>query len=387
MPSPSVVFLRITGTTIGHFQYAKYVDSLFESRLSALFQRRSSSSAPQQTNQQQSTAGGANANVIGAEDEEAIRTQSLKNDILCQDHLITAMKHYAEALSIDTKHVYQALPRLLSLWFDLTSIKTGSSFEESDVNDSNRNTIRGNACLARARAAWNHLKAKQEDANVVMAKQVKQIPPQAYYTAIPQLIARVTLSQNNNKDTAMVVRGILKRVLVKFPGQALWQLGWLRKSKDAERKKAGDSLFKESQKQLRDLGNSNYKILVASESLFTYLQSLAKYSVPNDTVTVREWRGEVDLSEFIPPIQAALSVSMLSATGSSSDTGHRVCAGGDIFPRQVPRMRRFSQKIGKFLLVSSVSPGIALVLYNISPFAISMLFVIYIIYIYIIYIL
>ena len=33
------------------------------------------------------------------------------------------MKHYATSLSLDVKHVYQSLPRLLSLWFDFTSMK------------------------------------------------------------------------------------------------------------------------------------------------------------------------------------------------------------------------------------------------------------------------
>jgi len=43
-------------------------------------------------------------------------------DKTCQGYLLRSIKHYAEALSLDTKHVYQALPRLLSLWFDFTSI-------------------------------------------------------------------------------------------------------------------------------------------------------------------------------------------------------------------------------------------------------------------------
>jgi hypothetical protein len=33
-----------------------------------------------------------------------------------------AIEHHTKALSLDSKHVYQALPRLLSLWFDFTSI-------------------------------------------------------------------------------------------------------------------------------------------------------------------------------------------------------------------------------------------------------------------------
>jgi hypothetical protein len=56
-------------------------------------------------------------------DEDILRNRTIAQDRTCQKHVLLAIKHYAEALSIDTKHVYQALPRLLSLWFDFTSIK------------------------------------------------------------------------------------------------------------------------------------------------------------------------------------------------------------------------------------------------------------------------
>jgi len=61
-----------------------------------------------------------------------------------------------------------------------------------------------------------------------------------------------------------------------------------------------------------------------------------------NTFQVVPWRGEVELSEFIPPIQAALSISL-----SIGDTG----LVRDAFPRQVPRMRKFSHSVGECLLL------------------------------------
>jgi hypothetical protein len=55
-------------------------------------------------------------------DEDLVRSRTIAQDRTCQKHVLLAIKHYAEAMSLDTKHVYQALPRLLSLWFDFTSI-------------------------------------------------------------------------------------------------------------------------------------------------------------------------------------------------------------------------------------------------------------------------
>lgn len=56
-------------------------------------------------------------------DEDLLRCRSMSQDKSCQNYVLLAMKHYVLALSLDLKHVYQALPRLLSLWFDFTSIK------------------------------------------------------------------------------------------------------------------------------------------------------------------------------------------------------------------------------------------------------------------------
>jgi serine/threonine-protein kinase ATR len=54
-------------------------------------------------------------------------------------------------------------------------------------------------------------------------------------------------------------------------------------------------------------------------------------------VNIKPWKGTVPLACFIPPVQAALSVSI-----SSGGVGTYV----ESFPRQVPRMRSFYQEVG-----------------------------------------
>lgn len=54
------------------------------------------------------------------------------------------------------------------------------------------------------------------------------------------------------------------------------------------------------------------------------------------TFNVKNWRGEAELVDFIPPVQEALSVSPCAA-----DKGN----GADAFPMMVPRMRAFCSKV------------------------------------------
>jgi predicted transposase YbfD/YdcC len=58
-----------------------------------------------------------------AQEEDVARSIILCHDMQCQKYIRRAIQHYSTALIYDLKHVYQALPRLLSLWFDFTGIQ------------------------------------------------------------------------------------------------------------------------------------------------------------------------------------------------------------------------------------------------------------------------
>ena len=59
--------------------------------------------------------------------DDLVRFNALYRDKVCHQYILLAIEHYAITLKVDMKHVYQALPRLLSLWFDFVSIKPPGS--------------------------------------------------------------------------------------------------------------------------------------------------------------------------------------------------------------------------------------------------------------------
>jgi hypothetical protein len=69
------------------------------------------------------------ADHTSASDDEQLRSHTISSDRACIRYVVLAIKHYAEALILDVKHVYQVLPRLLSLWFDFTSINRNNRNE------------------------------------------------------------------------------------------------------------------------------------------------------------------------------------------------------------------------------------------------------------------
>ena len=302
-----------------HFCFAKYLDSLLTSRIKAL---------------SGDVSEGQKGTLSKGDDEQW--TKMMRTDVGCQKYLLQAMEEYGRALQLGTKHVYQALPRLLSLWFEFTSIDPRPPIAIDDGGGRRRSSSSSSAAIDDERVA-TQLENMQAEANKLVAGMVRSIPAIAFYTALPQLISRVGHRDVNTSD---VVISILKRLLVKFPQQTMWSVGWLRNSANVTRAKAGEEIFRGAQKNLREKEDfKKHDLVEASKALFAFLLSIAKHKVKNDkkTFTVQQikLRG-ADLSEFVPPVQAALSV-LPSSIGHSRSSEN--------FPAFVPRMRAFSTKV------------------------------------------
>lgn len=331
----------------GHFHYAKYLQKLALMRLAAK----------------------DNGSQV-VQDDDASRARILCNDFLCQKYIRRAIQHYSTALMHDLKHVYQALPRLLSLWFDFTGIqldqgtestigysqKLNAPFRFGCINPnfltifvflSQHHYIPGTAVLSQWQQMLNGDILK-------MVQSPQGIPMVAYYNVLPQLVSRVI---HDNTDTAAIVKTLLGRVLYTYPLQAMWHLAWLKGSKTTDRKKIGDEIFADAQQKhleqatrIRESGrrrrsNDSGKnhdrmaeVLKTSAHLFRYLKELAMFDdVAKDAASfkIKPWRGAVDLTEFVPPVQAALAIP--PTNNLSSD---RV-----FFTFDGPRMKTFAQKV------------------------------------------
>lgn len=122
------------------------------------------------------------------------------------------------------------------------------------------------------------LSNSQAQARTFMASNLKNIPPAAFYSALPQLISHLF---HEDDDTTMVVKKILSRVLYKFPEQSMWHLAWLTGSKAAARVDIGKEIYAEAQNVLLKTNNQEMvSLLQESGSLFKYFRDLARLVNP-----------------------------------------------------------------------------------------------------------
>lgn len=68
-------------------------------------------------------------------DEDDARAVIILRDTTSQNYILLAIEHYTIALRLSPNHVYQALPRLLSLWFDFTAIRHDKSLSARKIED------------------------------------------------------------------------------------------------------------------------------------------------------------------------------------------------------------------------------------------------------------
>merc|ERR1711933_565679 len=106
------------------------------------------------------------------------------------------------------------------------------------------------------------------------------------------------------------------------------------------KKKAGERIFLGAQRMMRahERGKLMRSVLKASSSLFQFFISLAQF-VPKEgysSVKMKIPRFDTELKHFIPPIQAALSLTPGALDCSST---------ADAFPTFVPRMRAFNPEL------------------------------------------
>ncbi|KAF8338841.1 uncharacterized protein EI90DRAFT_2908515 [Cantharellus anzutake] len=222
-----------------------------------------------------------------------------------------ACKYYIKALKFGSKFVYQAMPRLLTIWLD-----SGADSELVEISQSKLNK-------------------SVEDA-------IGSLPPYQWFTAFPQIISRIG---HPNTVVYSILASLVSHVLCTYPQQALWLFTVVVHSQRQERRQRGRAII--DRVKSRSARNDQTSILVNEWLLMTqeFLTMCDK-----DAKNCRQ--GEemvVDLKTFAPllpkmtpcsliiPLQNSLTVTVPSA-GQSKDI-HKP------FPLNLPAFHQFNDEV------------------------------------------
>ncbi|KAK1414808.1 hypothetical protein QVD17_30567 [Tagetes erecta] len=137
---------------------------------------------------------------------------------------------YAKGLHRGHKNLFQALPRLLTLWFEFGSIyqRKGSSSHKD-------------------------MKVVHGKVMGIMRGCLKDLPTYQWLTVLPQLVSRIC---HQNDEIVRVVKAIITSVLQQYTQQALWIMAAVSKSTVPSRREAAAEIINNARKGLNQ-GASN----------------------------------------------------------------------------------------------------------------------------------
>uniref|UniRef100_A0A1D1YBN2 Serine/threonine-protein kinase ATR n=1 Tax=Anthurium amnicola TaxID=1678845 RepID=A0A1D1YBN2_9ARAE len=212
-------------------------------------------------------------------------------------YLPDVLLHYAKGLNRGHKNLFQALPRLLTLWFEF-----------------------GTICHREPLLSNKALKSVHARVMGIMRGCLKDLPAYQWLTVISQLISRIC---HQNEDVVRVVKLIITSVIQEYPQQALWMMAAVSKSTVAARRDAAAEIIQAARKGSRR-GSETNNLFGQFATLIDQLIKLCFHPGQPKARTVNISTEFSALKRMMPlgvimPVQQALTVTLPTCGTSLAD--------------------------------------------------------------------
>ncbi|XP_058191614.1 serine/threonine-protein kinase ATR isoform X3 [Rhododendron vialii] len=212
-------------------------------------------------------------------------------------YLPDVLLYYAKGLHRGHKNLFQALPRLLTLWFDFGSIYQRSGSSNKDMKNV-------------------HVKVMG-----IMRGCLKDLPTYQWLTVLPQLVSRIC---HQNDEIVRLVKHIITSVLRQYPQQALWIMAAVSKSTVPSRREAAAEIIQAARK-LSSQGNNGNNLFVQFATLVDHLIRLCFHAGQSKARTINISTEFSALKRMMPleiimPIQQSLTVNLPTYDMDLSDS-------------------------------------------------------------------
>uniref|UniRef100_T1JZU2 Serine/threonine-protein kinase ATR n=2 Tax=Tetranychus urticae TaxID=32264 RepID=T1JZU2_TETUR len=117
--------------------------------------------------------------------------------------MVVVAKHYSQALKYGSKHVYESMPRLLSIWCDLGS--SAAEFSKTKC----------------AKILETNYTESCTELTTFLEKWKDSISLHLFFTAFSQLLSRIC---HGNSKISEILMNILAKLVKEYPNQSMWML-------------------------------------------------------------------------------------------------------------------------------------------------------------------
>ncbi|XP_058072546.1 serine/threonine-protein kinase ATR isoform X2 [Magnolia sinica] len=222
-------------------------------------------------------------------------------------YLPDVLLFYAKGLHRGHKNLFQALPRLLTLWFEF-----GSKYHRDGL------------------ASNKALKTIHGRIMSVMRGCLKDLPTYQWLTALPQLVSRIC---HQNDEIVRLVKHIITSVLQEYPQQALWTMAAVSKSTVAARRDAAAEIIQAARKGSGQ-GSDINSLFVQFASLIDHLIRLCFHAGQSKAKTINISTEFSALKRMMPlgiimPVQQALTVTLPTYDASLTSSKFDIFSAAD----------------------------------------------------------
>uniref|UniRef100_A0AAY5EBA3 Serine/threonine-protein kinase ATR n=1 Tax=Electrophorus electricus TaxID=8005 RepID=A0AAY5EBA3_ELEEL len=222
--------------------------------------------------------------------------------------------YFGKALQFGNQYIYQAMPRMLTLWLDFGA-------KVYDVEKAGRSDR-------------VQLRADLSKINAVISEHTGNLSPYQFLTAFSQLISRIC---HSNDDVFAVLTEIIAKVFLAYPQQAMWMMAAVSKSSYPTRM----NRCKEILKKAVNLKGTFGKFIGDANRLTDKLVELCNKAVDSSGSTLsmsvhfkmlKRLVEEPSFSEILIPLQSVLIPTLPSTGGANPNhdafPGHWVYLAG-----------------------------------------------------------
>ncbi|KAB5535968.1 hypothetical protein PHYPO_G00123940 [Pangasianodon hypophthalmus] len=222
--------------------------------------------------------------------------------------------YFGKALQFGNQYIYQAMPRMLTLWLDF-----GAKVYEVEKG---------------GRSDRAQMKADLSKINAVISEHTLHLSPYQFLTAFSQLISRIC---HSNDEVFAVLMDIIAKVFLAYPQQAMWMMTAVSKSSYPTRM----NRCKEILNKAVSLNGSFGKFIGDANRLTDKLVELCNKPVDGNSSTLsmsvhfkmlKRLVEESSFSEILIPLQSVLIPTLPSTGGANAShdafPGHWVYLSG-----------------------------------------------------------
>nr|XP_057946886.1 serine/threonine-protein kinase ATR isoform X2 [Doryrhamphus excisus] len=207
--------------------------------------------------------------------------------------------YFGKALQFGNQYIYQAMPRMLSLWLDF-----GAKVCECEKSG----------------RADRQMRQELSKINTAMSEHCANLPPYQFLTAFSQLISRVCHSSD---DVFNVLMTIVAKVFLAYPQQAMWLMTAVSKSSYPTRMNRCNQILKKA----ISLKQSLEKFISDANRLTDKLLELCNKPVDGNCTTLtisvhfkqlKRLVEEPTFSQILIPLQSVLIPTLPSTGGANT---------------------------------------------------------------------